>query len=191
VPAGQKDRSKEQKNGSKRPKNMLKRRKRRWSFFCRRTAEEVEKHVSRRLQHIAAVLHLGICQPSRSKSQACCTRPYPTVDAGKTSSAHAFWIQGTISACLCTVVRPSMDQETLSPLREPTSAARPAVSSRIALLGAYFQNRIGRVLLWFSFQALVGKAGTLAHVGKLVGGCLRFWRIRLDRGLRHAVSRRL
>jgi len=77
-----------------------------------------------------------------------------------------------------------MDQETLSPLREPTSAARPAVSSRIALLGAYFQNRIGRVLLWFSFQALVGKAGTLAHVlGKLVGGCLRFWCIRLDRGL--------
>ncbi len=43
-----------------------------------RTAEEVEKHVSRRLQVIAAVLHLGICQPSSSKSQACCTRPYPS-----------------------------------------------------------------------------------------------------------------
>jgi len=96
------------------------------------------------------------------------------------------------SVYLFTAVRRHIHQETLSPLREPTSAARPAVSSRIALLEADSQIRIRRTLLWFSFPALVGKAETSTNVlGEFVRRCFRFQDDRFNSGLRHAVARRL
>ena len=61
-------------------------------------------------------------------------------------------------------------EEPLPNLRAPTFAPRPAFGSRLALLGGY-------MLLWFPFQAPMGKAGTLAHIlRQFVGRCFRLWR---------------
>ena len=86
------------------------------------------------------------------------------VEASRPCNAHQHCIQENTSVCLFTDVWPSTGQEVLSPLQEPASATRPAIGSRIAILGMYFNIRIRRALLWFSFQTLAGKAGTLAHV---------------------------
>ena len=76
-----------------------------------RTAEEVEKMYprdSKSSQRCYTWVTVSL-REARAKHVAL-IHIQVTVDAGKTSSAHEFWIQGTISVCLFTAVRPSMDQ---------------------------------------------------------------------------------
>lgn len=116
-------------------------------------------------------------QLARVKHIALTPRPRTQVNinVSRKNKAYQFWIQRTTNVSLFTAVRPNMDQETLSPLREPTSTTRPDVSSRIALLKAGFQIKIRRTFLWLSFQALMRKAGTLAYIlRKFVRRRLRF-----------------